>query len=56
VQYFRVAGRFVQDFHAEGSGFQSKVMFRMKRKWKRQGKQNVVQRMLFESYYIVALN
>jgi hypothetical protein len=45
VQYFRAVGRFRQDFHAEGPGFESQVTLRMNGRWKRQGKQNVVQRM-----------
>jgi hypothetical protein len=44
VQYFRAVGRFVQNFRAEGPGFESEVTLRTNGEWKRQGKQNVVQR------------
>ncbi len=47
MQYFRNVGRFVQDFCAEGPGFESEAIFRMNGEWKRQGKQNVVQRMQY---------
>jgi hypothetical protein len=45
AQYFRAADRFVQDFHAEGPGFELQETLRMNGEWKPLGKQNVVQRM-----------
>ncbi len=45
MQYFGAAGRLVKDFNAEGPGIESQVTLRMNGEWKRQGKQNVVQRM-----------